>query len=184
MRLSAALLLPLCTTAASAADMTVAGLTLGAPVVTKPCESKSATTEPCLLVDQVTQLAPDEWAAWMLLPANKVPQIMKPRSFKIYSKAGALVGVEFWTYGLRTQAWDIQDLTHKYGAPSFQERIPLANRAGANLNGIIATWALDGLSVSYVSWMASDEGRVTVLAPAGVAMAKAEEMRTPRPPKL
>lgn len=169
---------------AGAVDMTVAGMTLGQPVVTKPCTSKVATPEPCLLVDQVKQIAPDEWTAWMMLPSKSYPQIMQPRSFKIYSKGGALVGVEFWTWGLRTQVWDIEDLTRKYGPASHREGIPLQNRMGANTEGILATWALDGLAVSYISWMASDEGRVTVLTPAGQAIAKAEEASRPKPPKL
>lgn len=120
---------------AGAVDMTIAGMTFGQPVVTKPCTSKVSTKEPCLLTDRVTQLGPNQWVAWMMLPIDRTPQIMVPRPFKIYSQGGALVGVEFSTFGLRTQAWDLGELTRKYGQPAALERRSLQNRLGGKFEG-------------------------------------------------
>lgn len=119
-------------------------------------------------ITDVVQLGPDLWTGWIILPYGDKPAIMASGRLKAYSKGGLLVGVSFSTRGLISQEGDLDDLAKKYGTPTNRYSVPMQNRLGGKFDAILATWALDGLSVSFLASMARyDQGEVSVYTSAG-----------------
>jgi hypothetical protein len=165
--------------AVSAADLNVAGLQLGAPIVTTPCQGgRPVLISSVLCVTEVVQLGPDLWVATIVLPFREKPAIMSSERVRAYSKAGLLVGVDLRTHGLRTQSSDMDQLVAKYGTPTRRTIVPMQNRAGGQFDVIAASWALDGLTVGYLGASARlDEGSIAVDLPAAAEVRAADKAR-------
>ena len=125
---------------------------------------------------RIKQLSPDMWVLTIQLPYRSTPAIMRSNSLTGYAKAGALVGLDFWTHGVNTQQYDLQTLIEKYGQPSTRSGTSVQNRMGATFDSIVATWTLpDGLVVVFRGIGARlDEGMVQVSLPAAAEVRAAQ----------
>lgn len=179
-------------------DFSVAGIPLGVPMEVKPCELipglalpnqhpmppiVGVVTAPCL--SDAVELGSGRFRLKINLPWKQKPSIMAWDGLVAYVRPGAIVGVDFYTHGVTTQEYDLDTLTKKYGPPTSRSTVPVQNKLGAKFDSIHATWALDGLSVSFFgTWGTLDQGMVMVDLPEAAELRAAVLAKSANPNKL
>lgn len=147
----AILVLVLFAGSASAADMTVFGLPLGAPLTVSECERHKFSPYPYIpsMSGPCFERVTGNPYFWIKYPPSQSPKLAFLGAVVATVIDGNLEGVHFSTMGNRNGDIVFAELVKKYGEPTTLERRPVQTRAGAKLETINAEWKLDDLRVTF-----------------------------------
>lgn len=82
---------------------------------------------------------------------------------------GALGALLVNTSGWMSQSLIYSDIIAKYGQPTTSRMVPMTNRYGARIDGIVATWSLPDLRIEFHGIMGNiDQGLLVIGTPAAV----------------
>lgn len=169
-------LITLASASASAADMSVFGIEIGAPIALQECSYKQVKavqmklyegrqTNTCVQ-DASTLKGYGEPVRRIVFSEAEAPAIVKHNRLFVIEKDGALSGIHFLTPGLAAQELVLKQLSDKYGKPTSLSRY-MAETAAVPIPAISATWDLGGLLVKFEGASGGVEyGEVFIDAPA------------------
>jgi len=99
------------------------------------------------------------------------PTIVKNSSMIVLELNGVLVGIQFFTYGVKSQELTLDQLTAKYGKPSQINKSTVQNAYGAAFESISAKWVLPSVAVDFNGTVGNlDSGTVIIDSPEGSQM--------------
>jgi len=178
---------------ASAVDMTVYGIEIGAPFRMAECayvwsgylKQYQSPREPCLQAMYPIEDVPIKGASpdvQVHFPVNDLPRALAPAKFitpLVIGEKLALLTIP--TDGIDSQAQIYADLTAKYGKPSSRWASTLQNGFGAKYVAVLARWELPGLRVEFVGAANRiDTGVIRIGTPAGHREAARQEKAAAR----
>lgn len=145
----------ICTSAFST-DLTVFGLTLGAPLTLPECTQRMIGTTAVYETYQSVTCAqkPHPMNTYgqpvrvIDFPKATKPLILSNFYLIALESGGNLVGVRFATNGISDQEFDLTVLTNKYGKPTSIVRNKVQNKMGAVFESIEASWNFSDLTVT------------------------------------
>lgn len=171
---------------ASAADMTVLGLTLGAPLRLPECSWISVHVTSTVLSkyydrNQAKTCMQDKMSNMVGPPARVVAfdakdgiPIVKDWQLWALESNGVLVGVMFDTNGLDWQERVLAALVAKYGKPSVESYERVQNTMGAKFDSKRASWSVGPIKVTFWGTFGRlDTGRVYIDLPEAAPLRQA-----------
>jgi hypothetical protein len=175
-----ALLLCALPVAATAADMKVAGLTLGDPLFLPECGAinyPNISTETCQMEERAIRSG---WKITNVFLGRDVKPAMIV-SMRAYLRGELLVAVQFTTNGFDTQFADFNELVEKYGKPASRKIERFQNGFGAKFEGVLAIWRPHGLLIQFNGIYGDRKtGLVTIATPEGIELVNAGAEKLPR----
>jgi hypothetical protein len=109
-------------------------------------------------------------------PLNDQPAMSKGNLLAGWMLDGKLEEIEFSTIGVNDYQLMLDELTKKYGTPTWMQPTEVQNVYGAKLKSGIVGWSFSNLGVVFQgTWQRLDEGRVTISTPKGKSAADARD---------
>jgi hypothetical protein len=116
----------------------------------------------------------DSGRVYINFPLNDQPATSKSHLLTGEMLDGKLEEIEFSTIGVGDYELVLDELTKKYGAPSWVQPTEVQNAYGAKFKSGVVGWSFSDLGVVFEGTREKlDEGRVTVSTPKGKAAADA-----------
>lgn len=132
----------------------VFGIQLGAEFTAPPCPANpTPTTTVCI--------EPVDKSGWraVVFPPNHRPTIMASSKLEVLVIDGKIEGVEFLTYGIRTQFYDLATLKTWFGEP---ESVTDRPNLGESFDTIVAVWNKPDLKIWFRGNLGGKNGMVII----------------------
>jgi hypothetical protein len=130
---------------ASAAEITVLGLKLGAPLTLPRCANRD--TKPCISSSDLAYRNAKQGEK--VVHVDNVNPPFAKYDPEVRLLAGKIEAVGIYTQGVSTQQAAYDALVEKFGNPLSVEQIPVQNAFGAQYKIIEATWQTVDVSVEF-----------------------------------
>lgn len=142
------------------------GMTAGEAIPYPTCGKRPHTA----ICKQMFNTRDGVWVEYFInYPSDQSPEMVSSNIVSVKTVDDKIVAFRFETLGVRSQDYDIERLSKKFGKPESVTKVPMKTLAGGSFDATLAKWSVNGLTVVLDSMgYGLDGGKVEIYTPLGM----------------